>query len=231
MQAQAQDAKIFSLMKPQYQYYTYEYERYWAMLQVFGRIGYNPDTSNDVWDEEFNHRFGKQAGPIVEKGLHEASQILPHIVAAVYPYNAFPMTRGWAEELILGVLARYATAEGSDTAQFDRFDEEAQVLLGTMETAKRPEKTSKWFHRHRLERPPLSRRRHKKAIGTSDNKEFNSTMVDLEMLADLADFHSCRVFRCRRGLPLSLSPHQGSRRIAGSDRPRKRSPRILEGPL
>ena len=125
MQAQAQDAKIFDLLKPQYKFYTYEFERYWHMLQLFGRLGYNPDTPTEVWDEEFNRRLRQAGRPARRKGLHRASQILPRIVGTVYPYNAFPMTRGWSEVQILGVLPRYATAETSDIAQFASFDEES----------------------------------------------------------------------------------------------------------
>src|SRR6516162_6719417 len=48
MQAQAFDAKPFDLLKPEYKYTDYEFERYWHLFQVFGRIGYNPDTPSEV---------------------------------------------------------------------------------------------------------------------------------------------------------------------------------------
>ena len=40
MEGQPHDTKPFDLMNLQYRYYDYEFERYWHLFQVFGRIGY-----------------------------------------------------------------------------------------------------------------------------------------------------------------------------------------------
>ena len=136
MEAQPHDAKPFDLLTPSHRYYDYEFERYWHFFQVFGRLGYNPNTPPEVWQREFERRFGKDAAPFVEKALHQASRVLPRIVASCYPYGAFPMTRGWAEKQRLGDLPAYAKAEGSDIQQFASFDEEAQMLIEGGETAK-----------------------------------------------------------------------------------------------
>jgi len=193
MEAQPHDMKPFELLRPPYQYYDWEFERYWHFFQVFGRIGYNPDTPPEVWQKEFERRFGKDAAPFVERGLHRASRILPRIVGACYPYGYFPMTRGWAEKQRLGDLPAYAKAEGSDIQQFVSFDEEAQNHIEGKETAKtRPWETSKWLAsiaRDVLEQVEQAERR----IGDKRNKEFNSTMVDLRMLANLALYHSRRI--------------------------------------
>lgn len=144
MEAQPHDLKPFDLMPPAHRYFDYEFERYWHFFQVFGRVGYNPHTSAEVWDHEFEKRFGKESAPFVEDGLHKASWVLPRIVAACYPYSYFPMTRGWAEKQRLGDLPTYAQAEGSDLEQFASFDEEAQMLIQGEETAKtRPAETSR----------------------------------------------------------------------------------------
>ena len=127
MEAQPHDAAPFDLLTPAHRYYDYEFERYWHFFQVFGRVGYNPNTPPEVWQREFEKRFGPEAAPFVEKGLHLASWVLPRIVASCYPYSAFPMTRGWAEKQRLGDLPAYAKAEGSDIQQFASFDEEAQM--------------------------------------------------------------------------------------------------------
>ena len=137
MEAQPHDAQPFALLNPSRRYYDYEFERYWHFFQVSGRVGYNPHTPADVWDRTFQKRFGKDAGPFVEAGLHQASWVLPRIVAACYPYSYFPMTRGWAEKQRLGDLPLYAQAEGSDLEQFASFDEEAQMLLQGGESCER----------------------------------------------------------------------------------------------
>ena len=192
MEAQAHDMQPFELLKPQYQYYDYEFERYWNFFQMFGLIGYNPHTSTDVWDMEFKKRFGDKAAPIVEAVLHEASWVMPRIVASNYPYSFFPTTTAWPEKMRLGDLPVYAKAEGSDIQQFASFDEEAQVLLGSLETAKTLPSTSAAWLAH-LSADILKKvDAAQKAIGTTNNKEFNSTMVDMKMLSNLALYHSRR---------------------------------------
>jgi hypothetical protein len=74
MEAQPHDAKPFDLLAPSHRYYDYEFERYWHFFQVFGRVGYNPDTPTEVWQREFRQRFGPGTAPFVEGGLHEASR-------------------------------------------------------------------------------------------------------------------------------------------------------------
>ena len=128
MEAQRPDMPTFDLMPAQYRYYDYEFERYWHFFQLWGRLGYNPDTPADVWQREFRRRFGAAAAPHVEAGLHRASQVLPMIVAAVYPYSGFPTTRGWAERQSLGAsLADYADNEGTDVELFESFADAAQA--------------------------------------------------------------------------------------------------------
>jgi hypothetical protein len=181
MEAQPHDAQPFALLNPSRRYYDYEFERYWHFFQVSGRVGYNPHTPADVWDRTFQKRFGKDAGPFVEAGLHQASWVLPRIVAACYPYSYFPMTRGWAEKQRLGDLPLYAQAEGSDLEQFASFDEEAQMLLQGGETAKtRPAETSRWFAQ-KAEEINRDVREAEQRIGPERNKEFDSTIADLKI--------------------------------------------------
>src|SRR5664279_2611394 len=180
MEAQPHDAKPFELLNPQYRYYDYEFERYWHFFQVFGRIGYNPATSPDTWDKEFELRFDKLTAPIIETALHKASWILPRIVSSVYPYSGFPMTRGWAEKQCLGSLPEYARNEGSDIQQFANFDEEAQLLIEGGETVKiLPSMNSRWFEQTSADLNNLIDEA-EQAAGNSKNKEFISTITDLK---------------------------------------------------
>ena len=193
MEAQPHDEKPFDLLKPDHVYYKYEFERYWHFFQVFGRIGYNPDTSPEIWDKEFETRFGKKAGPIIESALHKASWILPRIITSVYPYRGFPTTRGWAEKQRLGDLPEYAKNEGSDLMQFANFDEEAKLLVEGGETPKiLPSSNSLWFEQTSKEVDQLISDA-EKAIGKNSNKEFVSTVTDLKILANLALYHSRRI--------------------------------------
>lgn len=193
MEAQPHDATPFNLLNSQYRYYTWEFERYWHFFQVFGRIGYNPNTSPDVWDKEFESRFGK-AGPLVEKALHKASWILPRIITSNYPYSSFPMTRGWAEKQRLGNLPSFAKAEGSDLMQFASFDEEAKILLEGGETAKvLPSANSVWFAQTSADINTLITEAEHATGNTNKSKEFISTITDLKILSNLALYHSRRI--------------------------------------
>jgi hypothetical protein len=194
MEAQPHDAKPFDLLKPSARYYDYEFERYWHFFQVFGRIGYNPRTPAEVWDREFAKRFGPDAGPILENALHRASWILPRIIASSIPYNTgFPMTTGWPERQYYGDLPTFAKATLSDVQLFENFDDEAKLIIEGGETAKvRPQETSRWLAQVAAE-INMALADAEKTIGSHRNKEFDSTVLDLKMLANLALYHSRRI--------------------------------------
>jgi hypothetical protein len=200
MEAQPHDARPFDLLQPQHRYYEYEFERYWHLFQVFGRLGYNPHTPSEVWDDDFETRFGKKDGPVVEEALHRASGILPRIIASSYPYSSFPMTRGWAEKQCLGELPVFARSEGSDLCQFADFDDEAALLLSGGETTKiRPSANAQWFAQtasdvHALvEKIRANDDHHVDLQGDGPpNKELASTLTDLEILSNLALYHARR---------------------------------------
>jgi hypothetical protein len=193
MASHPHDAKPLDLLTPQHRYYQWEFERYWHFFQVWGRVGYNPQTPAEVWQKEFQRRFGKDAAPFIEQGLHTASRILPRIISAIFPYNRFPMTRGWPEKQRWEDLPAYARAEGSDTQQFASFDEEARWILDGEETAKvLPSQTSRWFARTSEDVLRLASEAEKR-IGPNPGKEFVSTVTDLRILGNLALYHSRRI--------------------------------------
>jgi len=206
MQDHPHEMKPFELLKPQHQYYDWEFERYWHFFQVFGRVGYNPRTPDEVWRREFQKRFGKKAGVCVERALHCASKILPRIVAYTYPYNMFPTTRGWVGKQRMKDLPEYAKALPSDTQQFLSIDNAAKYRLeGTDSAQFSPEESSRWFAR--VSKDVLSLvEQAEQQIGEHRNKEFDSTIVDLKTLVYLALYHS---HRAKAGLSYALFKHSG----------------------
>ncbi len=192
MEAQRPDLPTFDLMPDKYRHYDYEFERYWHFFQVWGRLGYNPQTSPALWQREFARRFGA-AGEPVAAGLHRASQVLPMIVAAVYPYSLFPTTRGWAERQSLGAaLADYATNEGTDVEQFESFaDASKRIIAGGTTTKRTPDATSRWFHAT-ADAILAHVKAAESAVGPARGREFDATIVDLKILAQLARFHGHR---------------------------------------
>jgi hypothetical protein len=193
MLGEPHDAKPLTLLDPKYRYYDYEFERYWHYYQVWGRVGYNPDTSAEVWDREFDRRFGPQAGPSLSKALHLASEVLPRIVAASYRYQLFPTTRGWAEMMRIDDLPQYADAEGSDIQQFMNMRDQAKSMIEGTDTAmRRPAETSRWFQRI-AEQILENVAQAEKSVGNNRGNEFVSTVTDLKILACLASYHSQRL--------------------------------------
>src|ERR1035437_3335143 len=193
MEGQFHNAKVFDLLKPSARYYDYEFERYWHFFQVWGRIGYDTNASPEIWDKEFENRFGADAGRVLENALHRASWILPRIIASSAPYGIFPMTAGWPEKQHLGDLPAYSKATLSDVQLLENFDAEAQLLIAHGETTKvRPQETSRWFAQTADEIETQVADAEKK-IGAHRSKEFDSTVMDLKMLASLARYHSQRI--------------------------------------
>ena len=192
METMPHNAEPFELLNPKYKYYNYEFERYWHFFQVFGRMGYNLYQPFDIWQKEFDIRFGK-AAPYIEQAIHQASWILPRIVASCYPYGGFPTTRGWPEKQALGTLPQYAATENNDVQIFANFDEEAQLLIERKETPRLlPSISSIWFRKISESIDDLIRQAENN-VGKNRSNEFKSTITDLKILSKLALYHSCRI--------------------------------------
>jgi hypothetical protein len=193
MESQPHDEKPFDLLKPEYQYYQYEFERYWDFYASYGRMGYDPQTPADVWQNIYEQHFGEKAGPVIETAIHTASKVLPRIIAACNNYAYFPTTRGWIEKQRMGDLEEYAKAQGSDIQQFANFDEEAQQLIEGGETARILSSMSSVWFRQTSETINNLIAAAQNTIRINNNKEFNSTVVDLKILANLSLYHSRRI--------------------------------------
>ena len=190
MASKPHDQQPVPLLSPKYRYYDDEFERYWPFFFAYGRFGYNPDTAIAVWQKQFERHYGKEAAPSIERGLERASGILPRIIGYSLPLSKFPTTRGWPERQRWDDLPDYTAAEPSDIQLFGSFKEEACNLLTRSTTCKiRPQQTSEWFAvraKEVLDCVDEAQRR----SGPSPSKEFVCTLVDLQILAHLAEYHS-----------------------------------------
>jgi hypothetical protein len=193
MASKPHDQPPIELLNPQAQYYDEEFQRYWAFFFAFGRFGYNPETPAEAWRKAFELHYGRAAAPYVEQALTYASGILPRIMGYSLPLSKFPTTRGWPERQRWDDLPDYVAAEPSDTQLFGSFQEEAHALLTGAATVKiRPPQTSEWFA-ERAKKVLANVREAERQAGPKPGKEFVSTMVDLRILACLADYHSRRI--------------------------------------
>lgn len=194
MEAQPQEEKPFNLLNKPYRFYQYEFQQYWYFFDVFGRMLYNNTILPErLWKAEFSYHFGPRAGPLLRQGLQLASKVLPMIVASSYNYSYFPTTRGWAEKMHFGDLAKFAKGGGTDIQQFVSFEEEAQNIIdGTEDPRTSVFQTSKYFNTIAdavLRYTKLA----EQAAGSNKSKEFTVTVTDLKILANLALYYSHRV--------------------------------------
>ncbi|MDM8006164.1 MAG: hypothetical protein QUV05_08475 [Phycisphaerae bacterium] len=186
------------------EHYTYEYERYWMFYLAFGRLGYNPGTSPEVWRREFAHRFG-EAAQAVEMAYRSASQISPFFVAAhLLSASEFGY---WPEMDTGGPLEAYMCTPPSDTAQFyairpfqpvpgtrDRWQTD---IVGYVADAVNGNLRAKWTPFRIAERlRQLSRQTFasleeaKSSLRDPPSPEFRSTVLDLSITANLAIYHA-----------------------------------------
>lgn len=194
MNGSKHDAEVTDLLNPDKRYYEYEFQRYWHYYQVMGRVSYNPETVSDIWEMEFNKRFGKESGQAIMTGLHKASKVLPRIVAASYLYPRFASPQGWPELQRMEDLKHFAlNSKPSDIQQFASPKEEAELIIKKKPSFRiLPSETSKWFSN--ISKDILNDvEKAEKTIGVYRNNEFVSTITDLKMLAYLAEYHSQRL--------------------------------------
>ena len=190
------DTEPHHIHTAKYQFYDYEIQRYWYYFQLWGRLSYNPDADPYIWESEFNYRFGDDVGPTVMDALHRASDILPRIVASSSNYLYFPVTRGWATMMRLGDLAVYADDSSTDTEQFQSFSDAAsQLLKGGETTSVTPFQTQHWFQLTSADvLEKVDKISKAKMPDTEQHElELETTLVDLQILAFLAQYHAERI--------------------------------------
>lgn len=190
MLGEPHDRAPLPIHTPEYRFYDYEFERYWHFYQVWGRVSYNPKTPAEVWEKEFTGRFGAAGLPLM-KGLHEASKVLPRIVASSYRYQLFPTTRGWAEMMRQGDLPEFAGLEGSDIEQFMSPREEATSPSPDLSAGRRrPTETSRWFARAA---EAIMKHTGEAEAAQISGKEAKTLAADLRILAGLAKYYAARL--------------------------------------
>ena len=188
-----------------FEHYRWEYERYWLNYMLFGRMGYNPDASSEIWQREFRQRFGA-AGSHLQEALTSASRVLP-LLTATKSFSA-SIWRYWPEMNTGGPLEAYAVIQPSDYGQFYAIkpwekaegwlDEDwASGFSGFVEDAIAGKLQAKWtpiqVSRRLNELADRSLASLKKARRWDANRagaEYRATALDVQVLAALARYHA-----------------------------------------
>ncbi len=91
-------------------FWRHEFERYWLFYLLWGRLSYDPKTSDRVWKAELERRFGPAAGDVLE-AYKQSSRVLPEIVAT---HLADPNMYVWPEINPGGLIDAYKEVRPSD---------------------------------------------------------------------------------------------------------------------
>jgi hypothetical protein len=166
------------------EHFRWEFERYWSYYALFGRLTYNPETSDKIWERQMRSRFGREAVPAIAAAYKSASRILPLIMGAATPdYNMHT----WPEKDSGGLINFYLHYGTFGELRISSFMEYIDHTLKGMETAiMSPEESAV-----RLEATAEDCERYLlQAEGSIDpsNKEFWATKKDFQILSGMARF-------------------------------------------
>ncbi len=186
------------------EHFRWEYERYWPFFLSFGRFGYNPDASHNIWEREFTVRFG-EASPSFIKAFQSASQILP-LIPATTQFSANNW-RFWPEMVTCMHLDAYRAIQPSDYSQFYAIApfESRQHWRGEgwgskhsafVEDAIAGNLNSKWtpieVSNRLIELARQTRRAYCDILRMTSPRsaETNAILMDIDILSQLARFHA-----------------------------------------
>ncbi len=166
------------------EHYKWEYERYWSFYMLFGRLTYNPNTSDELWLREIRQRFGREAAPEIASAYRSASQVLSLIMAtAISNYNMYI----WPEKDMGGLINYYLHLLPYDKRRISSFLESVDDYLRDKSTAKlTPEKVASRLDSVAKECEQAITQAENNV--DSSNKEFWATKMDFQILTGMARY-------------------------------------------
>jgi hypothetical protein len=193
MEAQHPDMPTFALMPAKHRYYTYEFERYWNFYRLWGRLGYNPLTPAEVWRRDFRAASAPPR-PTSRRACSPPPRCCQESWRPYIPIPCSPPPAAGPNDRRSAIRWRSTrTTKASDVELFENFAEAPDRILASGAHAKvTPEATSRWFDATAdavltvVLAPP------KRHTAAERGKEFDSTITDMRILAQLARFHARR---------------------------------------
>ena len=164
-----------------------EHGRHWMFCLLFGRLGYAPDASPEVWRRELRQRFGAAAAS-VEELYRAGGRILP-LLTVVLQHSASLWTF-WPERFAGRSLEEDAQVEPSDPTRFYGIDEYVGDALADR-------LCGKWTPPHVAHNLRRLADRVRGLLadldGESAKAELRHTLLDFTLLTHLAEYHACRL--------------------------------------
>ena len=182
----------WSLLTPEHQYYTWEFERYWYFYTLVGRLSYNPKLPGEVLLREFNRRFGRN-GPAIIDLYHLASEVLDIYLKFHDTGNTL---ESWPEIDTGGALDYYYRRPPADPDLFCSCHEYVNEYLSNKPSGRiTPETVAERLEN--LGRIIVDKVRKELDLNllriSALSEEWRMTLNDFSILGNLALFHSARI--------------------------------------
>lgn len=177
---------IFAPGNERRQFWRWEFERYWLFYLLWGRLTYDPEAPEQLWNAQLQQRFGNAAREVLW-AYSTASRVLPEILATFMPDPNMYM---WPEINPGGLIDFYRGARPGDwrlvASPVEAVDQELQRRASAKQ---RPEETA--------EKLQTLARRLEEAIELASKKlgahrEWLGTEPDFRVLALLARYHASK---------------------------------------
>lgn len=169
-------------------WYKWIYQRDWLFYDLWGRMSYDPNVSEQVWIAKFKDRFGN-GGQAFYNAFITASQIIPY---AKMFYTQGPDHRDYATELETGgSVVQWAKTGPFDGQNVQSPMEYAESVVNKQPSARlNPIQAADIldkFSGETIKQMGLAKK------ASSDSKEFKSLCVDMEMLSYLGRYNASRL--------------------------------------
>jgi hypothetical protein len=175
---------VFTEAQKQRMFWKWEFERYWLFYRLWGRLSYNPQTSDRAWMDEMTARFGAASGDVM-RAYRTASEVVPEIVAV---HLADPNMYIWPEVNPGGLVDSYRTVLPSDWRYVASIPEAVHNCLTRVGSAKQtaPQTAERFEAMGKQIDTALNLARPR----VKHSPEWLSTEPDLEVLALMAHYHA-----------------------------------------
>ena len=194
MEAQPHDAKPFDLLTPAHRYYDYEFERYWHFFQVFGRLGYNTEHAAGGLAAGIREALRPGRRAVRREGAAPGQLGAAAHRRLVLSLQRLPHDARLGGEAAARRPARLRQGRGQRHPAVRQFRRGSAAAARRRRDGEDPARREQPLVRADGQRTSAAQvAEAEKRIGSHRNKEFDSTITDLKILANLALFHSRRI--------------------------------------
>jgi hypothetical protein len=175
---------VFTAAQQRRVFWKWEFERYWLFYRLWGRLSYDPQTTNRAWMDDMAVRFGGAAKDVMA-AYEVASQVVPEIVAV---HLADPNMYLWPEINPGGLIDSYRGILPSDWQYVASIPEAVHNRLTRYPSAKQtaPETAA----RFEAMAADIDNALHRAEPRVKSSAEWLSTEPDLRVLALMARYHA-----------------------------------------